>query len=177
MGEAIRRPPRRGGAGACQIVSRCLLHPQIFQHPSHNSPLDISKSFICRFLTPPFSSPGARAFRQAPQKNRAPGVFLEIKIQRKFGYVLGAVLGRKSGQHGSNLAPKMEPKSAKNREKIDAKIDRKIDAFQDRFLMRFWWILGAKLEPSWDPNRRKMKVNFESPFLQKKNIGVQKTFG
>ena len=88
-------------------------------------------------------------------------------MQRKFGYVLGAVLGRKSGQHGSNLAPKMEPKSAKNREKIDAKIDRKIDAFQDRFLMRFWWILGAKLEPSWDPNRRKMKVNFESPIFQK----------
>ena len=106
-------------------------------------------------MTPPYSSPGARAFRQAPPKKRGQRFKLEIKMQRKFGYVLGAVLCRKSGQHGSNLAFKMEPKSAENREKIDAKIDRKIDAFQDRFLMRFWWILGAKLEPSWVPNQEK----------------------
>ena len=116
---------------------------------------------------PSFFLPRSSAHSARPLKNPGRRAILEIKIQRKFGYVLGAVLGRKSGQHGSNLAPKMEPKSAKNREKIDAKIDRKIDAFQDRFLMRFWWILGAKLEPSWDPNRRKMKVNFESPIFQK----------
>ena len=74
-------------------------------------------------MTPPFSSPGVRAFRQASPKKRARRSGLEIKTQSKFGYVLGAVLGRKSGQHGSNLVPKMEPKTAKNREKIDAKID------------------------------------------------------
>ena len=27
--------------------------------------------------------------------------------------------------------------------------------------------LGAKLEPSWHPNRRKMKANFESPVFEK----------
>ena len=32
--------------------------------------------------------------------------------------------------------------------KIDVKIDQKIDALQDRFLMRFWWILGRKMEAS-----------------------------
>ena len=130
-------------------------HSPILQYPSHNFLSYICKSYFGGSMTPPYSSPGARAFRQASPKNRCRRLKLEIKMQRKFGYVLGAVLCRKSGQHGSNLAFKMEPKSAENREKIDAKIDRKIDAFQDRFLMRFWWILGLKLEPSWDPNRRK----------------------
>ena len=106
-------------------------------------------------MTPPYSSPGARAFRQAPPKKRCRRLKLEIKMQRKFGYVLGAVLCRKSGQHGSNLAPKMGPKSAKNRQKIDAKIDRKIDAFQHLFFNRFWWILEGKMEASWYQNGMK----------------------
>ena len=100
-------------------------------------------------MTPPYSSPGARAFRQASPKNRSRRLKLEIKMQRKFGYVLGAVLCRKSGQHGSNLAFKMEPKSAENREKIDAKIDRKIDASWNRFLEGFWWIFKRKIEACW----------------------------
>ena len=50
----------------------------------------------------------------------------------------------------------MEPKSAKNRQKIDAKNDRKIDAFQERFWNRFWWILGAKMEASWQQDESKM---------------------
>ena len=65
-------------------------------------------------MTPPFSSPGPRAFRQAPPKKHGRRFLLELKIQRKFEYVLGAVLCRKSGQHGPNLDPKMEPKSMKH---------------------------------------------------------------
>ena len=76
-------------------------------------------------MTPPFSSPGASRIPPGPPKNPGRRAFLEIKIRRKFGYVLGAVLCRQSGQHGSNLAPKMEPKTAQNRAKIDAKIHRK----------------------------------------------------
>ena len=74
-------------------------------------------------MTPPFSSPGGPRIPPGPPKIPGWRAIFEIKMQRKFGYVLGTVLGRKSGQHGSNLVPKMEPKTAKNREKIDAKID------------------------------------------------------
>ena len=104
-------------------------------------------------MTPPFSSPGVRAFRQASPKKRARRSGLEIKIQSKFGYVLGAVLGRKSGQHGSNLVPKMEPKTAKNREKIDAKsieksIPFKIDVLCDfgGFWVPSWSQVGTQIE-------------------------------
>ena len=87
-------------------------------------------------MTPPFSSPRARALRQAPPKNPGRRAFLVMNIRRTFGYVLGAVLCRNSGQHGPNLGPKMEPKSAQNREKIHAQINRKIDASWNRFLDR-----------------------------------------
>ena len=33
--------------------------------------------------------------------------------------------------------------------KIDVKIDQKIDAFRNRVLIRFWLILGKKMEASW----------------------------
>ena len=51
--------------------------------------------------------------------------------------------------------------------KNQSKIDQKIDASWDRFWGGFWRILGAKMEPSWHRNRRKMKANFESPILHK----------
>ena len=88
-------------------------------------------------MTPPFSSPRASRIPPGSPKNRCRRLKLEIKMQRKFGYVLGAVLCRKRGQHGPNLGSKMEPKSAKNHEKIDAKIDRKIDASWDQVLEGF----------------------------------------
>ena len=40
--------------------------------------------------------------------------------------------------------------------------------------MRFRWILDAKLEPSWDQNPRKMKVNFEIQIFQKNLIFPKK---
>ena len=82
-------------------------------------------------MTPPFSSPGAPRIPPGPPKNPGRRLKLEIKMQRKVGYVLGAVRCRKSRQHGSNLASKMGPKSAEKRGKIDAEIDVKIDAFQE----------------------------------------------
>ena len=52
----------------------------------------------------------------------------------------------------AKMAPTWLPKWSQNGPKIDAKIDQNFDGFRDRFLEGFWWILGAKMEPSWGKN-------------------------
>ena len=77
---------------------------------------------------------------------------------RRLGGPLGAVLALGSpswadlGRLGVVLG----------RLKIDVKIDQKIDALQDRFLMRFWWILGGKMEASWHQNGIRNRSYFEN---------------
>ena len=142
--------PWGGGAGRARptaSVSPSSNPPILFLNPSQ-----IPSNYISAgSMTPPFSSPGAPAFRQASPKKRCRHLKLEIKIRSKFGYVFGAVLGRKSGQHGPNLAPKMEPKTAQNRAKIDAKIHRKNRCLSgsifDAILMDFGRENGGKLAP------------------------------
>ena len=68
----------------------------------------------------------------------------------------------------------MEPKSAKNRKKIDAKIDRKIDASWGRFLERFWWIFGAKMEPSWHQNGIKNRCQLRKAFFSRNALSLQR---
>ena len=67
----------------------------------------------------------------------------------------------------ANMAPTWVPRWRPNPLKIDKKFDAKIDGFQDRFYMRFEWILGGKMEASWQQNRRKIDANFERPFFEK----------
>ena len=47
------------------------------------------------------------------------------------------------------------------------KIDQKFDASWDRFLMRFWWILGEKMEASWHPTTIGNVHNFDRRFFIK----------
>ena len=51
----------------------------------------------------------------------------------------------------ANMASTWVPRRSQNGEKIDAKIDQKFDASWDRFLRGFGRILGAKMEPCWQP--------------------------
>ena len=83
---------------------------------------------------------------------------------------LGAVLGASWGRLGAWIAVLGRLGALLSRLKIDVKIDQKINAFQDRFLMRFWWILEGKMEPSWLQNRFKIDVDFENRFLYKKRL-------
>ena len=62
----------------------------------------------------------------------------------------------------ANMAPTWVPRWSQNGEKIDAKIDQKFDASWDRFLMRFWWILGGKMEASWHQNGIRNRCYFEN---------------
>ena len=48
--------------------------------------------------------------------------------------------------------PTWVPKWSQLGQKIDPKIDHFLDASWNRFLVGFWWILGAKMEPSWHQN-------------------------
>ena len=47
--------------------------------------------------------------------------------------------------------------------KLDVKIDQKIDAFRDRVLIRFWWILGWKMEPRWQTKSIQKSIIFLMP--------------
>ena len=60
------------------------------------------------------------------------------------------------GRFGTVLSgswvPTWVPKWSQLGQKIDPKIDHFLDASWNRFLRRFWWILGAQMEPSWHQN-------------------------
>ena len=60
------------------------------------------------------------------------------------------------GRFGTVLSgswvPTWVPKWSQLGQKIDPKIDHFLNASWNRFLRRFWWILGAKMEPSWHQN-------------------------
>ena len=58
-------------------------------------------------------------------------------------------LGAPQGHLGTFLGANMEPRWYKNSMQ---KSINKNDAFQDRCLMRFWWMLGRKMDPSWHWN-------------------------
>ena len=74
--------PSVGRSRACQIHSLSLLHPQILQSQILQSLLDICKLYDGGSMTPPFSSPGIRAFRQASQKIQAPAFFWRSKFNQ-----------------------------------------------------------------------------------------------
>ena len=59
-----------GGAGACWIDSRCLLHPPILPSQILLSPSDICKSYDGGSMTPPFSSPRPPRIPPGPPKKR-----------------------------------------------------------------------------------------------------------
>ena len=42
-------------------------------------------------------------------------------------------------------------------QKIDAKIDQFLSASWDRIFEGFWWILGGKMNPCWDPKTIKKR--------------------
>ena len=42
--------------------------------------------------------------------------------------------------------------------KIDAKIDQFLSASWNPIFGGFWWILGGKMEPSWDPKTIKIEA-------------------
>jgi len=65
------------------------------------------------------------------------------------------------------LAPKTDPKRSQNRPKIEAKINQFFDGFRDRFLEEFWWIFGAKTEPSWSQNGVKNRYQLRRAIFQK----------
>ena len=78
--------------------------------------------------------------------------------------ILGAFWDRLERLLGPNLGPNMEPTWPK----IDPEINHFLDASWNRFLVGFWWILGAKMEPSWHPNgikhrflRKHVKMHLE----------------
>ena len=66
---------------------------------------------------------------------------------------LGGVLGASWERFGTVLSgswvPTWVPKWSQLEQKIDPKINHFLDASWNRFLVGFWWILGAKMEPSW----------------------------
>ena len=86
----------------------------------------------------PFFETGAQE-KQSSQKNCLPSMCV-------------ALFDPKISQKSSNMAPTYPPKTSKNRLKTDVKKYQDFDSFGDRFLERFWWIFGAKIEPSWDNN-------------------------
>ena len=157
--QSAARPPSWRGAVAGRVGSSpqvCLHPPLLLFLPLIRRPCVLT-SIICRYLTPPYPSPAARAFRRAPSKNAGRPLQVELKIRSNFTYVLGAVLNRQNGQHGPNLAPKMEPKTAQNRAKIDAKIHRKNRCLSgpifDAILVDFGRENGGKLVPKSKKNR------------------------
>ena len=83
-----------------------------------------------------------------PEKER----FCPCFLGRSWGR-LGALLGpswRWSRRLGATLVV-LDP------QKIDAKIDQFLSASWDRIFGGFWWILGGKMEPSWDPKTIKKR--------------------
>ena len=77
-----------------------------------------------------------------PENERSESVFWN-----PLGAVLGRFLGpswRLSRRLGATLVV-LDP------QKIDAKIDQFFSASWNPIFERFWWILGRKMEPSWDP--------------------------
>ena len=82
------------------------------------------------------------SWRPNPKTRGAGDVFWD-----PLGAVLGRFLGpswRLSRRLGATLVV-LDP------QKIDAKIDQFLSASWDRIFGGFWWILGGKMEPSWDP--------------------------
>ena len=65
---------------------------------------------------------------------------------------LGGLLGGLGPRKVANMAPTWPPKRSQNQLKIDPKIDQFFSASWNRFLEGFWWILDAKIEPSWRQN-------------------------
>ena len=68
-------------------------------------------------MTPPFSSPRARAFRQASQKNRAPGFFW----RSKFNENLDTSWEPTSAEKMANMSPTWVPRRSPSRQKINKK--------------------------------------------------------
>ena len=99
----------------------------------------------------PGGGPRARGLKIAP-KGGQDGDKIEKKCQRNKKE--GSILPRCSflPEKVAKMAPTWPPKRSQNGPKIDAKIDQNFDGFRDRFLEGFWWILGAKMEPSWGKN-------------------------
>ena len=72
------------------------------------------------------------------------------------------VLGRRFGTVLSgSWVPTWVPTWSQLGPKIVPKIDHFLDASWNRFLVGFWWIWGAKMEPSWPPNGIKIPSYLE----------------
>ena len=67
----------------------------------------------------------------------------------------------------ANMAPTWVPKWSQDGQKIDAKKHHFFDASWNRSLGGFWWILGAKIEPSWHPNGIKNRCQLRKACFQK----------
>ena len=61
---------------------------------------------------------------------------------------------------------------SKNRSKIDQKIESKTDCILASIFERFWWILGAKLGPSWRQVRLKNRWKINPKWLGRFHIAL-----
>ena len=150
-------PPASGVPGVWHPTpqsAQAFTPPSQIPHPHFY----ICTSHTCRFLPPPFSSPRARAIRQAPPKKRARHLRLEIKIQSKFGYVLGAVFHR-------FWEPTWPPKSTK----IDTKSMRRCLPFPTPFFNRFGIGFFIDFDGFWEPKWSQVGSKMESKIGTCKN--------